>query len=222
MMRYALQLKLITILSIAFFIFGILFEISDFGNTSGSYSIAALYMALTGVYFYQLVFSTSISKMVQASPMKKTIQTSGSIVITLIFSLLTFTLYTIIRCIRITPEYIEDNEISWAKGYSTIPFMAVCIFILVVYVSFSYKSYILSIIFVAVSLLLFIFLGSTQDLVINISEKLLSGNSPVLIIIVSYVIILVGAAIGYLLSVILFKKEISDLSVRYALKSANK
>ena len=71
MMKYALQAKLILVLTLFFFIFGIVFELLDFTRAGSSYSLAALYLALTGMYFYQLVFSSTVSKLVQSSPLKK-------------------------------------------------------------------------------------------------------------------------------------------------------
>ena len=53
------------------------------------------------------------------------------------------------------------------------------------------------------------------------SENLIGAdNSPLMIIIVSLAIIIAGAVIGYILSLLLYKKPISEMAVRYALRQA--
>lgn len=223
MMKYALQAKMIFILAIIFFVLGILFEFGDFSGHSSSYSLASLYLALTAMYFYQLVFSTTVSKLVQSSPMKKKLQTVGPTAVTLITSLFTFTVYVVIRLIRITPQFLEDNGTTYANTYSTILFMAVWYFLFSAYMSISYKSYIISIVIVAVSVIAILVFGSTTDIFINITDKLLIGGSnPVLLIAVSLGIILIGSLVGYIISLLLYKKPISDMAVRYALRQASK
>lgn len=223
MIKYALQAKMIFILAIIFFVLGILFEFGDFSGHSSSYSLSCLYLALTAMYFYQLVFSTTVSKLVQSSPMKKKLQTVGPTAVTLITSLFTFTVYVVIRLIRITPQFLEDNGTTYANTYSTILFMAVWYFLFSAYMSISYKSYIISIIIVAVSVIAILVFGSTTDIFINITDKLLIGGSnPVLLIAVSLGIILIGSLVGYVISLLLYKKPISDMAVRYALRQASK
>lgn len=223
MMKYALQAKMIFILAIIFFVLGILFEFGDFSGHNSSYSLSCLYLALTAMYFYQLVFSTTVSKLVQSSPMKKKLQTVGPAAVTLITSLLTFTVYVVIRLIRITPQFLEDNGTTYANAYSTILFMAVWYFLFSAYLSISYKSYIISIVIVAVSVIAVLVFGSTTDIFINITDKLLIGGSnPVLLIAVSLGIILIGSLVGYVISLLLYKMPISDMAVRYALRQASK
>ena len=223
MMKYALQAKLILVLTLFFFIFGIVFELLDFTRAGSSYSLAALYLALTGMYFYQLVFSSTVSKLVQSSPLKKKLQTSGPILASLILSLLVFAIYVVIRLFRITPEFLEENETSYAQGYSTILFMGVCIFVFFIYLAFSYKTYIFSLIFVGVTIIGILGFGITTTSLVTLSEKLMiDGNNPILIIMVSAVLIVLGAVLGYIISLLLYKKPISDLAVRYALRQASK
>lgn len=223
MMKYALQAKMIFILAIIFFVLGLLFEFGDFSGHNSSYSLSCLYLALTAMYFYQLVFSTTVSKLVQSSPMKRKLQTVGPAAVTLITSLLTFTVYVVIRLIRITPQFLEDNGTTYANAYSTILFMAVWYFLFSAYLSISYKSYIISIVIVAVSVIAVLVFGSTTDIFINITDKLLIGGSnPVLLIAVSLGIILIGSLVGYVISLLLYKMPISDMAVRYALRQASK
>ena len=219
MMKYSLQAKMITILAIIFLVIGIFFEFTDFGRGS-MFSLAALYLALTSMYFYQMVFTTTVSRMVQTSPLKRKLQTSGPAIITLITSLIAFTLYTVIRCVRMTPEFVEENEMTWAQAYAPIFFMAVSIFVFMVYLGISYKSFIFSLVLIAVSVGGLMFLGGQDSVFESITEKLLVDNGPVLLIAVSYGIIVISAVVAYVLSVLLYKKDISEAAVRYALRQA--
>ena len=125
--------------------------------------------------------------------------------------------------IRITPQFLEDNGTTYANTYSTILFMAVWYFLFSAYMSISYKSYIISIVIVAVSVIAILVFGSTTDIFINITDKLLIGGSnPVLLIVVSLGTILIGSLVGYIISLLLYKKPISDMAVRYALRQASK
>ena len=223
MMRYALQFKMILVLAIIFFVFGILFEVVGFSDSGSSYSLAALYLALTGMYFYQLVFSTTVSKMVQASPMKKKLQVTGPVLITFITSFIVFAIYVAIRLIKVTPEFLADNNITYPRAYSTIPFMAGWLFIFFIYMAFSYRAYILSIIFIAVTVIGILGFSSKTEIFIRLSENLIGAdNSPLILILVSLAIMILGAIIGYILSLLLYKKPISDMAVRYALRQASK
>ncbi len=221
MMRYALQFKMIIILSALFFVFGIIFEIAGMGATDSSYSLPALYLALTGMYFYQMVFSCTVSKMVQSSPMKKKLQVTGPILITFISSLIVFAVYVALRLIKITPEFLYDNNITYPRAYSTIPFMAVWLFIFFVYMAFSYRSFILSMVFIFLTIIGILGFSFKTEIFIRMSENLIGAdNSPLMIIIVSLAIIIAGAVIGYILSLLLYKKPISEMAVRYALRQA--
>lgn len=220
LMRYALQLKMILILTVLFFILGIAFEMTDFG-TPGTISIGALYLALCGMYFYQLVFTPTVSKMIQTSPLKKKLQTSGPIIVSFSASMIFLTIYIIIRCIRITPDFLVENNLTSAKAYSAILFAGFCSCIFLIYLSFSYKSFIFSLVLVFGSLAVLLYFGGT-DMIQDISTKLLVGESPVLIIITSYGLTIAGSVIGYFLSLLFYKNDISELAVRYALRQAQK
>ena len=218
--RYGLQAKMIIILAIIFFVLGILFEFTDFSG-SNLFSLSALYLSLTGMYIYQLVFTTTVSKLTQSSPLKKKLQTSIPMIVTLCTSLFVLTVYVIIRCFRMTPEFVEDNDITWVNAYSTILFMAIFIFTFLVYCSFSYKSFIFSLIVLISIFVLYVAVANTAFSIPNFCAKLLvDGNSPVLIIIVSYALVILGGVVGYFISLLFYKKDICEMAVRYALRQA--
>ena len=218
--RYGLQAKMIIILAIIFFVLGILFEFTDFSG-SNLFSLGALYLSLTGMYIYQLVFTTTVSKLAQSSPLKKKLQTSIPAMITLGSSLFVLTVYVVIRCLRMTPEFLEDNGITWVNAYSTILFMGIFIFIFLVYCAFSYKSFVFSLIVLIAIFALYIAVYDTQFSIANFCAKLLIDDSnPILVIAVTYAIVLLGGLLCYLFSLLLYKKDINDLSVRYALRQA--
>ena len=129
----------------------------------------------------------------------------------------------IIRLIKVTPEFLADNNITYPRAYSTIPFMAGWLFIFFIYMAFSYRAYILSIIFIAVTVIGILGFSSRTEIFIRLSENLVGAdNSPLILILVSLAIMILGAIIGYILSLLLYKKPISDMAVRYALRQASK
>ena len=218
--RYGLQAKMIIILAIIFFVLGILFEFTDFSG-SNLFSLSALYLSLTGMYIYQLVFTTTVSKLTQSSPLKKKLQTSIPAIITLSSSLFVRTVYVVIRCLRMTPEFLEENGFTWIDAYSTILFMGIFIFVFLVYCSFSYKSFVFSLILLIGIFALYIAVYDTQFSIANFCAKLLINDSnPILLIAVTYALVLLGGLLCYVISSLFYKKEISDISIRYAMRQA--
>ena len=220
LVKYTLQLKMLLAFSIIFFVLGILFEITSFDNY-GPWSLGALYMGLAGIYIFQMVFCVSVSKMVQASPIKRALQTTGPFVISFGACLISMTVYIVIRVMKVTPEAIEEAGVSYATAYSALLYVAVAMFIMLIYSSISYKSYVFSLILLGVTFLPFIYLVTVKNLLVDFAEVLLTAdNSPIMIIVVSYGIMIMAFIIGYIMSLVVYKKDISDLAVRYALRKA--
>ena len=121
MLRYGLQVKTMLILSVAFFMFGLVFEFTlssiDYNNiTSG------LYLAISGVYVYQIMLTSSVSSLVQTSSMKHGLQTIYPAVFTLMTSLFTFTVFVVIRIVRIN-NMGDDFSLFFAKGILSTAFL---------------------------------------------------------------------------------------------------
>ena len=216
--KFGLQLKLMCILGIGFFALGILFEVTDHGTSN----LGALYIAISGLYVFQLVFSPSIAKLVQVSPYKKKIQTKGTALISLIFSLFTYTVIVAIRLIKGDPAWLEDQQIDTAEFYSVLLYAALILFILLIYMAISFKIYIVSLIICIAGVLGFMFVANTagRNPFVMITEKLMDGNNPALLIVVCYAIILLGGLLCYVGNCLLFRREISHLAIRNALRQA--
>lgn len=120
-----------------------------------------------------------------------------------------------------TPEFLEENGFTWINAYSTILFMGIFIFVFLVYCSFSYKSFVFSLILLIGIFALYIAVYDTQFSIANFCAKLLIDDSnPILVIAVTYALVLLGGLLCYLFSLLLYKKDINDISVRYALRQA--
>jgi len=218
LIKYSLQFKFMCGFTIFFLVFGIVFELTDFKLEA--WSLGGLYLALAGMYIFQMIFTVSFSQMVQTSYYKKKLQTSLPILSSTILSLIFFTVFWIIRIARTTPERLEENHQTYAGSYTAILMSAVSISIFMIYMGFSYKKYILSIILLMVLFIVFAFFMHTNDFLRNVTEHLISGSNPTLLLAVSYSIILVSAFIGYGVNCLLYKTSISEAALRYSLKMA--
>ena len=217
--RYGLQFKLMCILSLVFFALGIMFEVM--GSTSNS-TLGALYISLSGLYTFQLVFSPSVAKIVQVSPYKKKIQTVGSTLISLIFCLTAFTVLVIIRVLRADPTFLAESGSTYAKHYSVLIYAAIIISFLLLYMAFSFKMYIAALIICICTVLVFMLFSMNEHFMFyeNVASSLMNGDNPALVIAFSYGIILVGGLLCYIFSTLLYKREISGLAIRNALRQA--
>ena len=99
--------------------------------------------------------------------------------------------------------------------------MGIFIFVFLVYCSFSYKSFVFSLILLIGIFALYIAVYDTQFSIANFCAKLLINNSnPILLIAVTYALVLLGGLLCYVISSLFYKKEISDISIRYAMRQA--
>ncbi len=217
MIRYGLQVKTMTILTLAFFAFGIVFEFT-MSKSDGTNITSGLYMAIAGVYAYQVIVSSSVSSLVQTSSMKHGLQTTYPTLFTLITSLFTFTTFVIIRVCRINSlggKDFDEFTLSSAKGILTCAFL---VMICAVYMGISYKSFIFSLVILSLGVIAVMF-SSTFG---RFSSLLDFANnwSMATIIIVSYCMVLVGWVLCWLISNLLYRKSIDTLSVRAALRQA--
>ena len=221
LIRYGLQFKLMCILGAAFFGLGILFEIKGAGTTN----LGGLYLSIAGLYVFQLAFTPSIAKLVQTSPYKKKIQTFGTAALSTLCSLFTFTVLVIIRVLKAKSPDFADDGIDIITHYGALIYSAMVVAVLLVYISFSFKMYITSLIVCITLVLGFMFLGFNEEKspFIKITELLMTdGDSPLMVILVSYGIIIAGGIICYLISRLLYKHELSGLAVKNAMRQSLK
>ncbi len=221
LIKYGTQFKLMCILGAAFFGLGLLFEIQGMGSTN----LGGLYLSLSGLYIFQLAFTPSIAKLVQTSPYKKKIQTAGTTVLSVFCCLVSFTVLVIIRVLKAGAPDFADNGIDIITHYSALIQAAIFVTVLLIYIAFSFKMYLTSLIICITLVMTFMFLSfnETKSPFVKITEFLMNGNdSPLNTIIVSYVIIIAGGIICYFVSCLLYKHELSGLAVKNTMRQSLK
>ena len=218
LIKYGTQFKLMCILSLFFFLAGIAFELFD----SSATTLGCVYLSLAGLYVFQLLFTPSIAKVIQTSPYKKKIQVNGTTLLSLIMCLFTFTVLVVIRMLKWDPEYFADQGISMNYYFSALIMTAIIIAFLMFYMSFSFKLYFIALVICIVAVIAFMTTGMRESTspFIKLTDLLITDDNPALLIACSYGIILFGSVLSYIASSLLYRKELSGMAVRSALRQS--
>ncbi len=231
--KYGLQFRTLTLMSFVFIGLGVLFEMTlSFNNVFGM-SLGGLYMGLVGAYTYQMTTTPAIAKLVNASPLKKDLLTKAPVLLSLAISMVSFTIFLVLRMVytigvRLPKEaeyYPEVN--AEALLYMSILSCALLIFVLLIYLPISFKYYALGLVFLGSYLVVMLVFGNGMAVENFLADKYTAMISSfgynatrTLIIAASYVIIVLGACVGYLVNLLTLRREISPFSYRYAIKQA--
>ncbi len=218
MIKYGTQFKLMCILTLFFFIIGILFEVLD----SSSSTMGAVYLSLSGLYIFQLLFTTSIAKVIQTSPYKKKIQVNGTTILSLIMCLFTFSILVVIRLLKWDPEYYADQGINANFYFSSILFAAIVIAFLLFYMAFSFKMYMAALVICIMFVVGFMMTSMKESTspFVRLADLFMNGDDPTVLIICSYGIVLLGGLLCYIASSLLYRKELSGMAIRSALRQS--
>ena len=156
-------------------------------SSKGTNIIGAFYFLLIGVYIYHMIESMSISKMVQTSKMKKALQTTVPTATSTLLYLVIFTCVVIEKAILILVAYQVTAML---------------------YIGLCYKY------FVAATICFFaVIMGLTAGAHILSRNNHLSLSFPVEVII-GYIAIIVAAVLEYLISTLIYKKELSKFAFK--------
>lgn len=210
--KYGLNLRGNLIVVILFLILGCVMEFMIPDMIFGG-----MYVALGSMMIVQLVHSVAVSGMVQSSSYKKKLQTC---VPTMIGGGYLFIANTLIIVLKIVGMYVKSGGTEWATAgvSNAILLSGIMMIILVVYMSTALKLF-----WLATIVFFIIFLSY------NIfSEKLLAmmGVEATMImpiglsILVSYLVVLLGSVIMYLVFLATYKLDYSKVTWEAALKRA--
>lgn len=216
LMRYSLQYKTILGLLIFFMIFGIAMELM--AGTEGT-NLGGVYMAISGVYIYQMVITNSASAVVAASPARKALQTYVPTILSGIATLIFYTVFAVLRLVRInrTPEIMASPELK-AGQISSFVIIALLIFVMFLYNAIAYKMYLAALIIFIPSIFIICSSSGTFDL----SKFIPTLGTPVTALIISYALIFAGMLGGYLLSLLLYRKPLDAKTYKAAIARAGK
>ncbi len=232
---YGLQYKQMIFLGILFVIIGLMLELMDgfsaIRNTRVS-GYAGIYFAFAGVYAFQLGFTPGVAKLVKSSPMQRQLFTIAPTLITLIISLISHTVFVLIRVfftIGYRVKRMENVKLEITESlYITILLSAAFLFLALVYQGFCYRYYVAS---TAVFVVLFSIgltilsdgrIASFLKVYFDLYNKIGAAAAHTICIAGSYLIICLGAAACWLSNVALYRKPLSELAFKYALKQAAK
>lgn len=214
LIKYSLSLKMNVTMAIVFFLLGLAMElyqafwVTDMVSASGI-PLGAVFMICTAMFPSQMLVSLDVSLMAQASAYKKKLQTSLSTLMILIGNLVMFTLILIIRMIGVA--------VTPGATLETMHILPVGIFsaLIILYSGIVYKFFIMSII------VLYAILAGFGGYIgyMTGSGQLVGGYGGLGLgtaadIILSYVLILVAAGIGYLISLAVYKFPLSRYAFR--------
>lgn len=187
MLRYTFGIKSSLGLGGVFFVLGILFH-----GTGGPGS----YLILTGgLWIVQLLYSLPVSGMVQTSPWKKELQTSG-ITIVSFFSFLFFYLIDAVLLLL-----FEQQKANMIGPWLVIDGMV--IFFLMIYCGFAYKFFIVSTILFLVS-----YFGMCSVQRIKVSNHIYTWINSISLVqgaVIGFVLIVLGALVQYAASCLVYK-----------------
>ena len=158
----------------------------------------------------------------QASPYKRKVQTCGSAFVSTIFCLFTFTVLVVLRLVRATPENLEKANTDLVHHYSVILSCSIVAAFLLFYMAFSFKMYIVALI-VCISVVLsimFFGINSESSIFVKLTEVLMPSDNPILLIVCSYGIILLGGFLCYICNILLYKREMSSFAIKNAMRQA--
>ena len=202
---YGLAIKRQMMFAVGFAIIGIVLDIF----TGGTQPTGGFYIVLSGMFIYQLIISSDVSTLIQASPYKKKIQCTYPLLATAPWIYLTFTIVAISHYFKVRGG---DEELR--HTHSAVIMMIGCfLFICLIFFGIVYKYFILSMIIMCLTVTLPMF-------VINrFIERDLFANYGLCVAIV-YVLLTLGCVISCLLARLTYKRDISPIAFKQAMNKS--
>ena len=222
MTRYTLNRKSTFTSMILFFILGLGMECVRLYSPadSGAAALGSYYFAIVAMFMGQMVFLTTVSKLVQCSPKKRILQVECVPLISTLCSVIMYTLLVVITYIgiRISPVFETSPEaVNIIKMDLLI--MGFFALILEIYCGIVYKAFwITTIIFMAI--LIPIILGSMYFIRVKLNLDYTVGLSTGTVVAISYGLIIIGYPIARLLAALTYKLDISPSSYKTALQKS--
>ena len=220
MLRYAFGIKGNSVAAVILVIAGLVLEFISHGtNFLGSFFVVVLSM-----FPVQFLYSISLSNHVASSPYRKRLQTSMPALMNLTLNIGIFTLLNIIKAVEIY-LFPEDTELI----IGSLIMLSIAELILAIYTGIVFKYYILATIILVVFFSIF---GGIGGWIMAFQEQVYSFYSLfaatgyifmgrmsfVGAVIISYVLIFVGAGFQYLVSLAIYRKPLSKRAQGAAMK----
>ncbi len=201
---YGAKIKQNFMMAGLFLLIGILFEYTSKGmQITGSF-----YIVLSGMFLYQMIMSSDISTLVQASPYKKKIQCNYPMIAVIPWMFIALTIVLIIHYILI----LNDSSLLQPQCQNLV-ILGLCLLFMLIYFGFAYKYFIGATIFMMISVMVMMFGMNAYFRGENAVELSFAGC-----VIFDYVCSIVGCILCKVFTELVYKKELSPLAFRGLIK----
>ena len=199
--QYGLSVKKQLGFAIMFAAIGIALELV----TKGTQPVGAFYIVLSGLFIYQMIISSGVSTLIQSSPYKKKIQCTYPLLAVIPWTYITFTIIVIIHGI-----FAKGTDPETGSQYgANILLIGFLLFITMAYFGICYKYFILSTVLMCFS----ITFPMTAINIISHKHIALFSNYAACAAI-AYVLLTLGSILSWVLTRLLYKKDLSRLAFR--------
>ena len=201
---YGAKIKVNFMMAGLFLLLGIIFEFAS----KGTQITGSFYIVLSGMFLYQMIMSSDISTLVQASPYKKKIQCHYPMIAVIPWMFIALTIVLIIHYVFTLQDASQLQE-----QCQNLIVLGGCIFFMLTYFGIAYKY----------------FIGATAFMIVSIMVMMFGANayfrSPMAVelsfagcVIFDYVASIAGCILCKLFTELLYKKDLSPLAFRGLIK----
>lgn len=208
LLRYGYKLKTNVMMLILFTAIGFVVELSSHGTNI----LGGFYFMLTGMFAYQMIIYMNASDYVQSSVMKRKLEVGMPVIVSTVVYLVLFTILVAEKYILIR-MYPENTE-----NYQDTLFMIIFIlFGAMIFCGVRYKYFVAS--FIVFMLVIISCMSTISSWLCHhhISEVISLGL--VKLAALGYAAILLGGVIEYLISSLLYRKQLSEYAMSGLSKS---
>ncbi len=196
LLRYGYKLKTNVMMLGLFTAIGLLIEISSHGTNI----LGGFYFMLTGMFAYQMIIYMNASDYVQSSAMKRKLEVGMPVIVSTVVYLVLLTILVAEKYILIR-MYPENTE-----NYQDTLFMIIFIlFGAMIFCGVCYKY------FVASFIVFMLVIMTCMSTISHISDVISLGL--VKFAVLGYAAILLGGVIEYLISSVLYRKQLSEYAM---------
>lgn len=209
--KYGMNAKMCFAIMILFVVIGIAFELmyvlgAEVIIWSGAFDFGALFLYSAAMYPAQILMSLDLCGMVQASPLKRTIQTGGMAFASLCSNLVALAILLLVRGLAACLMPSERAAFVWAD----LPVVGIMGLALSIMGGLMYKFYVLSILVMAVAILTLGFGGPWSRMVQSGSPLMPDGGMPFpLAVVLCIIMICLGNLLQYFIARGLYRRPFS-------------
>lgn len=201
---YGAKIRVNFMMAGLFLLIGILMEFA----TRGTQSTGSFYIVLSGMFLYQMIMSSDISTLVQASPYKKKIQCNYPMIAVIPWMFISLTIVLIIHYM-----FIMQDPSKAQLQCQTLIILGGCLFFMLAYFGIAYKYFVAATVFMVISIMVMMFAINGYFRSENPIELTFAGSA-----IFAYVCSIAGCIVCKVLTEIFYKKDLSPLAFRGLIK----